>query len=138
MAQDFVKATACLFGVQKSASHGSVAGLSSTGPAPVGDRWLLRVPLRVYSDVDERYVGGLVLTHGDDNAHGDIWEAKDIRILAHRFMEQSRHIECIHNTKVVAFPVEAFYFPTAEEGGQEEYAIYGETVSGGFCWLGSR
>ena len=79
MAQDFVKATARLFGVQESASHGSVAGLSSTGPAPVGDRGegcLLRAPLRVYSDVDERYVGGLVLTHGDDNAHGDIWEAK--------------------------------------------------------------
>ena len=74
----------------------------------------LQVPLRVYSgeDDEERYVGGLVLEPGNDNAYGDIWEARDIRLMAHRFMENSRHIDYMHTTKVAAIPVEAINAPT--------------------------
>ena len=53
-------------------------------------------------------------------------------------MEQSRHIDYMHTTKVVAAPVESFYFPVEDEGGQAEYTLYGETVPGGSWWLGSR
>ena len=141
VAQDFVRATARLFGFQGSTPHGSGSGSFSPGLAPVGgdgEGWLLQSPFRVYSDDDERYVGGLVLDPGDDNAYGDIWEAEDIRLMAYRFMEESRHIDFMHTTKVVAQPVESFYFPTEEEGGQSEYTLYGETIPAGSWWLGSR
>lgn len=135
VAQDFVRATARLFGLQPGSPPPAV-GASSTIP---NEGWLLQAPFRVYSDDDEeRYVGGLVLTPGDDNAYGDMWEANDIRIMAHRFMENSRHIDYMHTTKVVAVPVESYYFPTEEEGGQKEYTLYGESIPGGSWWLGSR
>ena len=141
VAQDFVRATARLLGIQGASADGRDHGPSSAAASPVGasgEGWLWQVPLRVYSDDDERYVGGLVLTPGDDNAYGDIWEANDIRLMAYRFMEESRHIDFMHTTKVVAQPVESFYFPTEEEGGQSEYTLYGETIPAGSWWLGSR
>ena len=98
-----------------------------TGPPPpgwesgptTGEGVLLEVPFRVCRNEDEeRYVGGLVLTPGDDNAFGDIWEADDIRLMAYRFMEQSRHIDLMHTTKVVATPVESYYFPTPKRAAR--------------------
>ena len=110
---DFVQATARLFGARDSSDGGADAAPPGGAPFPnSGEGWLLQVPLRVYRDDEERYVGGLVLTQGNDNQFGDIWDARDIRILAHRFMEQSQHIDYMHTTKVVAVPVESFYFPT--------------------------
>ena len=135
-AQDFVKATARLFGHQDN-EEPAPAGLRAQARAAGDEGWLLEVPFRVYRE-EERYVGGLVLTPGDDNSYGDIWEADDIRLMAYRFMEQSRHIDYMHTTKVVAVPVESYYFPTEEEGGQAEYSVYGETIPGGSWWLGSR
>ena len=135
-AQDFVRATARLFGLQDSEAQGP-AGRNIESRAGSDEGWLLEAPFRVYRD-EERYVGGLVLTPGDDNSYGDIWEADDIRLMAHRFMEESRHIDYMHTTKVVAVPVESYYFPTEEEGGQAEYSVYGETIPGGSWWLGSR
>lgn len=138
VAQDFVRATARLFGLGEAAHAEAPQTEPPTTTVP-DEGWLLQVPLRVYSDDDEeRYVGGLVLTPGEDNAYGDIWEARDIRIMAHRFMENSQHIDYMHTTKVVAVPVESYYFPTEEEGGQKDYTLYGETIPGGSWWLGSR
>ena len=136
VAQDFVRATARLLGFQEGSEKSAVERGAEMKAA--GDEGcLLEVPFRIYRE-EERYVGGLVLTPGDDNAFGDIWEADDIRLMAYRYMEQSRHIDYMHTTKVVAAPVESYYFPTAQEGGQDEYTVYGETVPGGSWWLGSR
>ena len=136
VAQDFVRATARLLGLQEGSEKSAVERGAEMKAA--GDEGcLLEVPFRIYRE-EERYVGGLVLTPGDDNAFGDIWEADDIRLMAYRYMEQSRHIDYMHTTKVVAAPVESYYFPTAQEGGQDEYTVYGETVPGGSWWLGSR
>ena len=135
-AQDFVRATARLFGAHDPEEEKQVSP-SLQVRAGSDEGLLLEVPLRVYRD-EERYVGGLVLTPGDDNAFGDIWKADDIRLMAYRFMEQSRHIDYMHTTKVVAAPVESYYFPTEAEGGQAEYSVYGESVPGGSWWLGSR
>ena len=135
-AQDFVRATARLFGAHDPEEE--KPGEPGLQVRAAGDEGLLlEVPFRVYRD-EERYVGGLVLTPGDDNARGDIWEPDDIRLMAHRFMEESRHIDYMHTTKVVGTPIESYYFPTEQEGGQAEYGVYGETVPGGSWWLGSR
>ena len=65
-AQDFVRATGCLFGrrdaipaeTRRAAVPAAVSSLSNEG-------WLLQAPLRVYrDDGEERYVVGLVLTSG--------------------------------------------------------------------------
>ena len=100
----------------------------------------LQVPLKIYSDDDdgERYVGGIVLEPGDDNAYGDLWESDDIRLMAHRFMEKSQHVDYMHTSKVVAVPVESVWFPPEAEGGQATYKFYGEEIAGGSWWLGTR
>lgn len=103
-----------------------------------GDAIFMQSKLTVYSDNDERYVGGVVLEPGDDNAYGDIWEAEDIRIMSQRFMEGSQHMDWMHTTQLVAKPVESVYFPTVEEGGQAKYQFWGEEIDAGSWWLGSR
>ncbi len=136
VAQDFIRTAARFVGLgDPEPQEPSVPATEAR--ANSGEGCLLQVPFRAYRD-EERYVGGLVLTPGDDNAFGDIWEVDDIRVSAYRFMEQSRHIDLMHTTKVLATPVESYYFPTPEEGGQEDYTIYGETVPAGSWWLGSR
>lgn len=102
---------------------------------------LLQVPLRIYADGDqddERYVGGVVLEPGDDNAYGDTWDPNDIRLMAHKFMETSQHMDYMHTSKIVAKPIESVYFPLESEGGQESYKFYGEDIKAGSWWLGSR
>ena len=134
VAHDFIRTTGRLLGLSDEAE---ATAPEAAVRASSGDGLLLEAPFRICRD-EERYVGGLVLTPGDDNDFGDIWEADDIRLMAYRFMEQSRHIDLMHTTKVVAQPVESYYFPTAEEGGQDEYTVYEETIPGGSWWLGSR
>ena len=137
VAHDFIRTTGRLLGLADDEAPAQSAPQALANNASEG--LLLEAPFRVYSEDDEeRYVGGLVLTPGTDNAFGDLWDAKDIRLMAYRFMEQSRHIDLMHTTKVVAAPVESYYFPTEDEGGQAEYSVYGETVPGGSWWLGSR
>ena len=134
-AQDFIRTAARLVGLgdPEPGEQPAAVGMRSE----TGEGMLLEVPFKVYRD-EERYVGGLVLTPGDDNAFGDIWEADDIRVMAYRFMEQSRHIDLMHTTKVVAQPVESYYFPTEGEGGQPEYTVYDESIPAGSWWLGVR
>ena len=133
VAQNFIKVTSKLLGIGDDQEDASEVAVRSGS----GEGLLLEAPFRICRD-EERYVGGLVLTPGDDNDFGDIWEADDIRLMAYRFMETSRHIDLMHTTKVVAQPVESYYFPTPEEGGQDEYTVYEETIPGGSWWLGSR
>ena len=111
---------------------------SDLEPMSDGDAIFMQAPLTIYSDNDERYVGGVVLEPGSDNAYGDVWEAEDIRIMSQRFMEGSQHMDWMHTTKMVAKPVESVYFPTVEEGGQATYKFWDEDIQAGSWWLGSR
>lgn len=108
-------------------------------PQDDAEGMMLTARARVCSlDDGERYVGGLVVVPGDDNAYGDMWMADDIRRMSHRFVERYRHIDTMHTSVSQAVPVESVYFPTPEEGGQPSYQLYGQQVPAGSWWLGVR
>lgn len=94
----------------------------------------------VYIDKAERVVIAPVLVPGrfPENLYDDLWDAETIRLLSRRFMADYQSVDVMHSLEKVAVPVESFYLPLPEEGGQDSYRLWGVDIPPGTWVLSAK